>query len=93
MATLDDRFPRKAQRPRWGEPGSRVKRTTTATIWSAGKSRAIMFALYSDGVLETWEKGMRTRYCSFMVDIHRNAVVRYKAAQREAKKKARKLKC
>jgi hypothetical protein len=81
---------KKAKRPLWGEPGSKVKRTTEAAVHSAGKRRKIVVAIYPDGVIGTRLLGTRREYYMFADDIYRNAVTVTVAKERAAKKKAKK---
>ena len=77
---------------KWGEPGSKVTRKTTAMIFSAGRGRFLMVSVYPDGIIGVRMMGTRTEYFTRAEDAFRNAVVDALAAKRDAKKKARKFK-
>jgi hypothetical protein len=79
----------KRRRPVWGEPGSRVSRLTTATVYSRG-SRPVRVTIYPDGVVGLrLAKHRREEYLSAS-DLYRQAVTLRVAGERAAKKKAKK---
>jgi hypothetical protein len=77
-------------RPKWGEPGSKVKRKTTSRVFSAGKYRPVIVTVYPDGVIGLrLHKHKREEYLT-ADSMYRAAVVARVSAERAAKRKARK---
>lgn len=81
--------PVKARRPRWGEPGSRVTRRTTATVYSRG-SRPVIVTIYPDGIIGLRLSKHRREEYAGAADLYRQAVTTRVRIEREAKRKARK---
>lgn len=77
-------------RKAWGQPGSKVVRKTGATIFSGGARRPIVVAVYPDGIIGL--RLLRHKREEFVdaSDIYRQAVVSRVAAERAAKRKAKK---
>lgn len=80
----------KRHRPKWGEPGSKVARKVTALVWSQGKHRPVVVAVYPDGVIGYRLLGERREFYRAAAEDYREAVRLTKAAERAAKRKARK---
>lgn len=80
--------PAKRKRPSWGEPGSRVSRRTTATVYSRG-ARAVIVTIYPDGVIGLrLSKHRREEYVGAS-DQYRQAVTMRVRLERDAKRKAK----
>jgi hypothetical protein len=83
-----DAAPAKRKRPSWGEPGSHVTRRTTATVYSRGQ-RPVLVTIYPDGVIGLrLSKHRREEYVGAS-DLYRQAVTMRVAAERAAKRKAK----
>lgn len=77
-------------RKKWGEPGSKVARKTGATVFSNGGRRPIIVAVYPDGIIGLrLLRHKREEYVAAS-DIFRQAVVNRVAAERAAKRAAKK---
>lgn len=76
----------KPRRPRWGEPGSRVTRRTSAVVFSRG-SRPVIVTVYPDGIIGLRLSKHRTEEFAHAADIYRGAVTARVRAEREAKRK------
>ena len=78
----------KPRRPKWGDPGSKVRRTTTARVFSSGASRPVIVSIYPDGVVGfRLSRNRKEEFC-YADDLYRQAVMTRKANERAAKKKA-----
>lgn len=77
------------RRRKWGDPGSKVARRTTARVFSSGASRPVIVSIYPDGVIGLrLSRNRREEFC-YADDLYRQAVMTRKANERTAKKKAR----
>ena len=81
---------KKAPRKKWGDPGSKVTRTTTASVFSAGKRRHIAVTVYANGIIGLRLVRHRTEEYIDVVTAYRKAVWARMALERAAKRKARK---
>jgi len=77
-------------RKSWGSSGSRVVRKTSASVFSAGKRRPVVVAVYPDGIIGL--RLLRSRREEFVdaASVYREAVFARVAAERAAKRKAKK---
>lgn len=80
----------KKPRKKWGDPGSKVTRATSARLFSAGKNRPVVVTLYPDGLIGLRLSRYRKEEYVNASDIYRQALWARVAAERAAKKKARK---
>jgi hypothetical protein len=80
----------KAKRLSWGDPGSKCLRRVEAKVWSGGKHRPVVVSVYPDGIVGYRLLGMRREYMRNAADDYREAVRLTVAAERAAKRKARK---
>jgi hypothetical protein len=78
--------PSKRKRVKWGDPGSKVVRRTSAVVFSAGARRVIV-AVYPDGVIGLRLSKLRREEFINADDAYRNAVMLRKANERAAKRK------
>ena len=76
------------KRPSWGEPGSRVTRRTTATVYSRG-ARPVLVTIYPDGVIGLRLSKHRREEFVNASDMYRQAVATRVASERAAKRKAK----
>jgi hypothetical protein len=79
-------------RKKWGEPGSKVTRKVHGKVWSGGKYRAVLLSMYPDGTVGYRLLGLRREYFRNAADDYRDAVRETIAAEKAAKRKARKKK-
>lgn len=88
MSVHDLAVRRKAQRPKWGQPGSHVTRRTDATVFSRGR-RPVIVTIYPTG--EIGLRLNRTRREEYVnaADIYRQAVTARVAFERAQRKKKR----
>ena len=86
MTTKAPRPPRK----KWGDPGSKVTRATSAKLFSAGQHRPVIVTLYPDGIIGLRLSRYRKEEYVNAPDIYRQAVMARVAAERAAKRKGKK---
>ena len=82
--------PTKAPRKRWGAPGSKVRRATTASVFSAGKRRPVIVTVYPDGIIGLRLSRSRREECIDAATAYREAVISRVAFERAQKRKAKK---
>ena len=80
----------KAKRRKWGDPGSRVVRRTTVAVFSMGKRRPVIVAVYPDGRIGLRLTKQQREEFVFADDTYREAVIRRKANERATRKKGKK---
>jgi len=78
-----------ANRLKWGQPGSRVKRKTEATVFSRGR-RNVVVSVYPDGTIGYRLLGERKEYFRNAASDYIDAVRATKAAERAKRKAERK---
>lgn len=77
----------KTARPHWGDPGSRVKRVTNATVFSSGARRKVVVTVYPDGTIGLrLLRSRREEYVS-ADHIYRQAVIERVAFERAQKRR------
>lgn len=86
---MTDETSKKARRPKWGEPGSRVIRRTQATVFSAGARRPVIVCVYPDGVIGLRLNKQRREEFALADDIYREACAARVRFEREKKRKAK----
>jgi len=77
-------------RKTWGDPGSKVTRATSASIFSSGKRRTVVVTVYPEGIIGLRLVRHRTEEFVDAATIYRQAVMARVSAERAAKRKARK---
>jgi len=77
-------------RKKWGDPGSKVTRATSARLFSAGKNRPVVVTLYPDGLIGLRLSRYRKEEYVNASDMYRQALWARVAMEKAAKKKARK---
>jgi hypothetical protein len=81
---------KKAPRKKWGDPGSKVTRRVEGRVWSAGKHRDVLLSVYPNGTVGYRLLGQRREYFRSAADDYRDALRQTIAAERAAKRKAKK---
>lgn len=81
--------PKIRTRKTWGDPGSKVTRATSASIFSSGKRRTVVVTVYPEGIIGL--RLMRHRKEEYVdaASMYRQAVL-IRTAQERAKKRAAK---
>lgn len=79
-------------RKKWGDPGSKITRATSASLFSAGKQHVVVVTVYPDGLIGLRLLRHRTEEYVDAADIYRQAVMTRVAAERAAKKAKKKKK-
>ncbi len=79
-----------ANRPKWGDPGSKVARVTRSTVFSAGKRRPVIVTVYPDGIIGLRLSRTRREEYVDAASTYRSAVISRVAFERAAKRKAKK---
>lgn len=76
----------KRNRPKWGEPGSRVIRRTASTVFSQGARREVIVTVYPNGLigLRLHKTRKEEIVCADMV--YRDAVIDRVAYEKRKKK-------
>jgi len=78
-------------RKKWGDPGSKVTRRVEGNkVWSSGKYRDVLVTIYPHGLVGYRLLGQRREYFRGAAEDYREAVRLTVAAERAAKKAARK---
>jgi hypothetical protein len=77
-------------RKKWGDPGSKVTRATSASVFSAGKRKPVIVTLYPDGIIGLRLSRYRKEEYVDAANVYREAVVARVASERAAKRKGKK---
>lgn len=80
---------KKPVRKKWGEPGSKVRRETETTVFSARKRRPVIVMVTPDGVCGFRLKGERRWYYKFADTIYKEAAAETKANERAKRKRGK----
>ena len=76
-------------RKTWGDPGSKVRRATSAAVFSAGKRRPVIVTIYPDGIIGLRLARSRREEFVDAASEYRRAVLLRVAAERAAKRKGK----